>query len=168
MLTREELAALIRPEVETGGTELVDVQIVPGKRRTLRVFVDRDGGVSIGDCAELSRRIGRRLDRLEADPGNYILEVSSAGMHRPIWSLDHFQRFKGERVKITLAEPQGEAGHLTGVIEGVAGEQVRLRVPGQDDGDEVLALALAQIASARLDLDPWKGRRSRHQSKGRG
>ncbi len=167
MMTREELVALIRLEVEPGGTELVDVQIVPGKRRTLRVFVDREGGVSIGDCAELSRGIGRRLDRLEEDPGNYILEVSSAGMNRPIWSLDHFRRFKGEPVTITLAEPSGEASHLTGVIEGVAGERVQVRVPSEHSGDEVLDLALSEIASARLDLDPWKGRRSRNRSTGR-
>jgi ribosome maturation factor RimP len=159
MLGNEELALLIRPDIEIDGSELVDVQVVPGKRRTLRIFVDRAGGVSIGDCAELSRRIARRLDRLEEQAGSYVLEVSSAGMNRPIWSLDHFRRFEGERVKIELTRPHGDQVHLTAVIGGVAGETIRLRVPAGDHEGEVLDLSVDDIASARLDLDPWKGRR---------
>jgi len=159
MLGREELVALISPEFEGLGVELVEVQIASGKKRTLRVFVDREGGVNISEGAQLSRRISRRLDGLEHSPGDYILEVSSAGMNRPIWTEAHFRRFAGERVQVEVKEPVEGQTHLQAVIEGVGGDKIRLRLPGKDADPGLLELSVDEIEAARLDMDPWKGRR---------
>lgn len=139
--------------------ELVEVQVAPGRKRTLRVFVDREGGVNVSDCAQLSRRISRRLDGLESSPGDYVLEVSSAGMNRPIWTEAHFRRFTGERVQVEIKEPAQGRVHFQAVIERVEGEKVCLRLQEKDADPETLELSIDNIVTARLDLDPWKGRR---------
>jgi ribosome maturation factor RimP len=154
MITRETMTALLDPLLTDHGLELVELQIVPGRRRLLRVFIDSASGVNVGNCAQISREITRRLD---ADPaaGDYVLEVSSPGMNRPIWSLEHFRRFAGEAVRFELKRPRDGELRYTGTIEGVSGDLVQLRVKG----GEVLELAVDEIESARLDIDPWQGRR---------
>ncbi|MCK4306141.1 MAG: ribosome maturation factor RimP [Candidatus Eisenbacteria sp.] len=153
MMTREELAALVGPMLEERGMELVEVQSIPGRKRKLRVFVDSAGGVNVGNCAEISREIARKLDALPAF-GNFVLEVSSPGMNRPIWSLEHFRRFLGERLYFETKEPRNGQIRFNGWIESVEGDVIRLRV----ENGGVLELSVDAIRGAHLDIDPWKGR----------
>lgn len=154
MITREKMADLLDPLLADHGLELVQLQIIPGRRRILRVFIDSPAGVSVGDCAEISREISRRLD---ADPtsGDYVLEVSSPGMNRPIWSLEHFKRFTGQALNLETKEPRDGRVRFAGTIESVAGDVVRLRT----SSGELVELAIDEIESARLNMDPWQGRR---------
>jgi len=161
MLTRERITSLVTPELTERGLELVGLQLVPGRRRIVRVFIDRAGGVNVGDCAEVSRALARRLDAELPGAGNYVLEVSSPGMNRPVETVDQYRRFMGERVKLELKDPREGQMHFEGTIESVEGERIRFRVKD----DQILELTVDAIASAHLEIDPWKGRR---KASGRG
>ncbi len=156
MIRQEELRALFVPLLEGSDIELVAVQVVPGhKQHQLRIFVDRPGGIDIGVCARLSREVARRLDERLDLRGGYRLEVSSPGMNRPIWTLEHFRRFQGERLQFDLVDPREGRTRFQGLIAAVDGERVTLEV----ESGETFTVAVTEIASAKLDLDPWKGRR---------
>jgi ribosome maturation factor RimP len=153
MIGLEELETLVAPLVEQEGLELVRIQLVRGHHQAqLRIFVDQERGVTVGDCARLSREIARRLDARPDLASAYGLEVSSAGMNRPIWTLEHFRRFQGEKLCFDLAEPRDGRVRFQGVIEAVAGDRIRLRVEGGPD----LEVTADEIAAAHLELDPWR------------
>jgi len=157
MIGPEELETLVAPLIEQEGLELVQVQVVGGSRQAqLRIFVDQEGGVSVADCARLSRSIVRKLDAQPGLGATYRLEVSSPGMNRPIWKLEHFLRFRGERLRFELVEPRDGHIRFRGSIEAVDGDRIRLRL----EGDEVLEVRSDQIATAHLELDPWQRRPS--------
>ena len=155
MISRESLVALVEPLLAQRGLELVEFQLVPGRRHILRIFIDREGGVNVGDCAELSRAIARQLDAQQPPVDGYVLEVSSPGMHRPVRTLEQFKRFQGEQLRVELHEPRDGQTIFQGRIESVEGNEVRLRIA---DG-QLLEVTLEAIRSAHLDIDPWKGRR---------
>ncbi|MFH1143469.1 MAG: ribosome maturation factor RimP [Candidatus Eisenbacteria bacterium] len=155
IITKEQLEALVAPLLREAGAELVQVQILPGGRQVrLRLFVDRAGGITVGQCGELSRQIARELERFPDLASGYALEVSSPGMDRPISTLEHFRRFAGERVTVDLVAAREGRSRFSGSIDAVEGERIRLRL----DGGEVLEIGPADLAGARLDLDPWKPR----------
>jgi ribosome maturation factor RimP len=86
---------------------LVDIELVAqGKRRIVRVLLDKPGGITLGDCARFSRRLSDCLDMNQTIPGSYYLEVSSPGIQRPIRSLEAVERFAGNRVALAIAEPR--------------------------------------------------------------
>lgn len=156
MIKKEELQALITPLLEGSDIELVQVQVVAGhKQHQLRIFVDRPGGIDIGACARVSREVARRLEERIDLRGGYRLEVSSPGLNRPIWALEHFRRFQGERLQFDLVEPRDGRTRFQGRIAAVDGERVTLEA----ESGEIFAVDVTEIASAKLDLDPWKGRR---------
>jgi ribosome maturation factor RimP len=164
MIGKDELRAVIGPLLEEGGLELVLVQVVPGHRQhQLRIFVDRPGGVDVAACADLSRAVARRLEARLDMQGAYRLEVSSPGMNRPIWTLEHFRRFVGERLEFELVEPRNDQVRFRGTIAAVDGEQIVLRTEAGED----FTVGPAEIASARLDLDPWQGRHRERPRRGR-
>lgn len=154
MISRESMVSLIEPLLAERGLELVELQIVPGRRPTVRLFIDREAAINIGDCAEVSRAIARLLDAQQPPVDTYLLEVSSPGMHRPVRTLESFKRFQGEPLRFELCEPCDGQVSFEGRIESVEGEVIKLRVR---DG-RLLEVTLEAIRSARLDRDPWKGR----------
>jgi len=152
-MTRQELERCVQPLVEELGYELVQVQASRTKRRhSFRVFLDKETGLCIKDCAFLSRRIMQVLDQDPALVGAYSLEVSSPGMNRPIWTLPHFERFRGERVRLLLKRPVDGRLRWDARIAGVDGQRVRLELEGHEEH----GFLLDEIEEARLDLDPWK------------
>ena len=165
MISKAELEAVVAPLLEPEGWELVELQVVPGRRQVqLRVFVDREGGIDVAECGRLSRRIAQALDERPEIVAGYRLEVSSPGMHRPIWTRQHFARFLGESVSGELVEPRNGQLRFRGRIGAVDGERIRI---DQDEG-EPLELTVDEIAQARLNLDPWKGRRTGRAASGSG
>jgi ribosome maturation factor RimP len=155
MISRETLTELAEEVAGSQGLELVEIQLVPGRRQVLRVFVDGPHGIRVEECAAVSRQLMRRLEAIGPQAGDYVLEVSSPGMNRPIWSLEHYRRFQGERLRFELKEPRAGRLRFTGRILAVDGERVRLEI----EGGEILELTAEEIHSARVQLDPWKGRR---------
>lgn len=116
----EEIRDLAEPLCESEGYELVhlEFQAEPGGR-TLRLYIDQPGGISLDDCAAVSRQLSDLLDVALDDIGAYNLEVSSPGPERPLGKLEDFSRFQGCRAKIRTARPVEGQKNFTGILSGV-------------------------------------------------
>ncbi len=112
----------------SSGLEVVDVEVAgAGKHRTLRVFIDRPGaaptpgrpdGVTHEDCSQFSREFGTIVDVEDVlSGGSYVLEVSSPGLDRKLTKASDFERFRGQRVKLTTREPVNNNRHFEGKLE---------------------------------------------------
>lgn len=142
---KEGLIALLEPTVAAMGFELADIDAHLGRRGLLRLFIDRQGGVTLDDCQRVSEQVGAFLDVEDPLPGSYVLEVSSPGFDRRLRTLGHFERFNGEPARIELKDAREGRRNLTGRLVGVEGGNVLLEMEG-----EVWRLPLNDIAVARL------------------
>ncbi len=152
MEVREEVRHLAQPLSEEEGLELVDVELVfQGRRMTIRVLLDKPGGITVGDCARLSRRLADCLDMNQTVPGSYLLEVSSPGLARPLPTLESAGRFAGRKVSVTLHEPRDGRRHFEGIL--LAPDAGRAGV--RDEVGQEHWFEWADVRSARLVVDPW-------------
>jgi ribosome maturation factor RimP len=149
-----DLTQLFEPVVESMGYELVGVEFQGAvSHGTLRVYIDRDSGVSLDDCAAISHQLSGILDVEEPildveEPIKqaYDLEVSSPGIDRPLFKLADFERFIGRQAKIKLAVGQLGRKNFKGELQGVADSKwVKIEVDG-----EQFDLPYADIAKANL------------------
>ncbi len=149
------IAALIEPAAKALGLDLVRVAMIGGKSDpTLQVMAERPDTrqLTIDDCAGLSRAISDILDPLEADgrepiDGAYRLEVSSPGIDRPLTRRGDFADWAGHEARIKFAQPVDTAKQVSGIIEGIDGETIRITTP---KGERLVEFA--NIASAKLLL----------------
>lgn len=100
---KEKLVALAEPIIDAAHMELIDVECHKMKSRWLvRLYIDREGGVTVDDCAEISYQVGDVIDVYDLPPGPYTLEVSSPGLDRPLVKDKHFLDYRGSRVKVRV------------------------------------------------------------------
>ena len=152
------LEKLITPILTDFALELVDLELKgEGRRQLLRIFIDKPGGVTLDDCAEVSREISALFEVEDPFDGAYILEVSSPGLDRPLKKLQDFERFTGRMVKLRtlrLLDPD-DRGHqrktFVGELLGVDGTQIRLRQSDRRGGE--ISIAFETIDKANLELD---------------
>ena len=143
-----ELTRMIEPEVEAEGLALVRVKIVGGTSDpTIQVMAERPDTrqMTIEDCERLHRRIAEAHDALSDE---YRLEVSSPGIDRPLTRPADYEDWKGHEARIGLVEKVGGRKQVSGLLGGLAGEDVLIEVPGQGP----IRLPLANIHSAKLVL----------------
>lgn len=122
-------AALAEPIVQEQGCSLWDVEYVrEAGQWFLRVYIDKEGGVSIQDCEAVSRPLSDALD--EADPieGSYVLEVSSAGADRPLKRPEHFRQFLGAQVEVRLYRALEGRKEYVGILAGYEAGNVTLQM----------------------------------------
>jgi ribosome maturation factor RimP len=123
----KELKEKLSPLVKEENLELVNLEFFSGGPRSiLRIYVDKPGGVTIDDCADLSRKISDFLDMEDLIPNKYSLEVSSPGLDRPLVNRDDFIRRKGEKVRVFLKEPIEGKWELVGEIKNLQEETLYL------------------------------------------
>lgn len=140
--------AKVEPAVTGMGYELVDVQTSNGGRM-LRVFIDKPGGITVGDCAAVSRQLTRVLPVEGVDFER--LEVSSPGLDRPLRKAGDFSRFAGQKAEVRMRTPDATGRRrFVGVLRGAGDGQVNVELDGQRDGKQQVALALDDIERARL------------------
>jgi ribosome maturation factor RimP len=97
---------LVNPFIAKKGLELVDIEFVKeGQHRYLRVYLDKEGGLSLDDCQEASEYLSDKLDELDPIKESYFLEVSSPGIDRPLKRDKDFEKYKGEFVEAHLYHP---------------------------------------------------------------
>jgi ribosome maturation factor RimP len=143
---KEHLLAILEPSLAAMGYELADIDVHLGRRGLLRLYIDREGGVTIDDCQRVSEQVGALLDVEDPLPSSYVLEVSSPGFDRRLRKLAHFERFSGERAKVELRDARDDGRrNFTGRLVGVEGSTVLLDVDG-----ELTRLPFDDIAVARL------------------
>jgi ribosome maturation factor RimP len=128
----EQVRHIVNRVAGSSGLEVVDVEFRGGgKARMLRVFIDKPGGVTHEDCADLSREVGTILDVEDAVPGgSYTLEVSSPGLDRKLVKPEDYTRFAGQKVRVTTRNPVDGSRHFQGRLEGLAEGRVRLQLEG--------------------------------------
>lgn len=141
------LQELLEPVVNDLGYELWHLESVgSGAQAVLRLFIDAPSGVDIDDCETVSREVSAVLDVADDGRSGYQLEVSSPGLDRPLATVEHFQRFLGERAKVNLYAPVSGRRRFRGVIKSVDGQSVDLAC-----GDATYTLLISDMAKARLD-----------------
>ncbi len=154
--TIDKIRHLAEPVLDDMGFELVDLEFKrEGGSWILRFFIDKQGGITLDDCADFSREIDVQLEVEDLIPAAYRLEVSSPGLDRPLKKPEDFQRFAGEPVKIKMHESidpdnRGHSrktffGELLGIEDG------RVRVRQTDKRGGIVELELDGIEKARLD-----------------
>lgn len=141
--------ALIRPIIAEEDCELIDVELTSEEgRRILRVYIDKPGGVLLGDCSRVSHAIEDVLEVEAAVPGRYDLEVSSPGLNRPLKLRAHFEKAIGKTVKVETTEMLDGRRRFKGQLKAVAGDEAKANLTITiDDQDFVVPLSLVQKAS---------------------
>lgn len=144
----QDIEAYATPLLRDMGLELVEVQYRrEGHGWVVRLFIDREGGVTIDDCASVSRQLSAWLDVEDLISHAYNLEVSSPGLERPLKKREDFIRFAGRKARVKLQEPLDGRRVFTGIIDRVGEDGVVLLL---DEGP--VSLAFDVMARARLSL----------------
>lgn len=122
----EELTRnLVAPAIEKNNFELVDVEYKKeGNNWYLRVYIDKEGGVSLDDCQIISEYLSEKLDEVDPIVNSYILEVSSPGIDRPLKTQRDFDKFKGSLVEISLYQPIDKKKKYEGELVGLISDKV--------------------------------------------
>jgi ribosome maturation factor RimP len=144
---------LLEETVEDEGFVLVAVvHTSTPTGRTLRIHIDKAGGVTVGDCTRVNRMVSPLLDVHDPIEGAYRLEVSSPGIDRPVQRLADFERFVGYRVKLRLERGAGPR-QLKGVLRGVEGDEVLIE---RTEHTRRVPFDAIERAHLVLDLDEYR------------
>jgi ribosome maturation factor RimP len=149
------------PELDLLGFECVKLEVVGSARNPIvRLYIDRPEGVSIQDCAMVSRTVAMLLEREDPFPGRYLLEVSSPGNNRPLTKEEHYTRFVGEQARIqcesTELGKKTYTGHIRSCINGVLVLDI--------EGEQQL-IRLSDVVKANLVAREYKIDKKRKSSK---
>jgi ribosome maturation factor RimP len=144
------IAAAIAPALEEMGYELVRVAVLGRDRPTVQIMADRADGelISVEDCEAISRALAPLLDAEDPMPRAWTLEVSSAGIDRPLTRVKDWNRFVGHLARAETAAPIDGRRRFSGIVLGADQQAARLRL---EDGSEV-ALPLSDLRRAKLVL----------------
>ena len=144
----DKVTALARPIVEEEGCSLWDVEYVrEAGSWYLRVFIDKEGGVSIDDCERISRRMDPILDEEDPIPDSYVFEVGSAGAERELKRPSDFEQFMGSQVEVKLYQPVNGSKTFVGTLAGYEQGKVSVTV-----GKETMTFDKAQTAQVKLHV----------------
>lgn len=151
----ETSSAIIQQAVEAAGFEFVGIQdLGQDGARIVRVYIDSERGITLDDCQKVSKQISMSLDVTEPEPitGRYQLEVSSPGIERPLFTLDHYKKVIGKRLQIKLL-PQSVARarrRYAGKLMAIEDENILLQT---EEEDLPVKIAYVEIESAKLKAD---------------
>ena len=132
------------------GIELVQVEIAGTKRdAVLRIFIDKEGGVTLDDCGNISRKIEDVLDAEDFIPSRYVLEVSSPGIERQLYSLADFVKFTGHLIKVKTKEEIDGQKTFVGPVTSVEGETITVN----DRTKGIVSFEYSGVDKANLKID---------------
>lgn len=140
---------LLRPIAEKNGVEIYDVEYVKeGSDWYLRAYIDKEGGVNIGECEAVSRELSDKLDETDFIEDAYILEVSSPGLGRVLKKDKHLQKSLGEEVEIRLYKPVEKCREFCGILKSFDADSIIIETTEKE-----MTFARKEIALIRLALD---------------
>lgn len=146
---------LVTPFLESKNFYLVDLEFVKeGKSWFLRVFIDKDGGIDIEECVEVSEFLSEKLDELDPDPipQAYFLEVSSPGAERPLKKETDYQAAIGEYIHVSLYQNINNEKQWEGYLEELTADSLSLKVKIKT-AEKTLEIKRSNIAKARLAIE---------------
>ena len=145
----ETIEELVTPIINENRLELVDIEYKKeGPNWFLRIFIDKEGGVTVDDCTRISRYIEDLIEVEEVVPSSYVLEVSSPGLDRPLKKEKDFLRFKGKRAHVTTYTPIHQQKSFKGTIRDFQEDVLFLDVDSQP-----VEIPRNQIAKAKLEVE---------------
>lgn len=140
------LVKLLEPVISAMGYEMLGIEHLPkGHGSLVRIYIDNEAGITVADCEKVSHQVTGILDVNDPIKGSYDLEVSSPGLDRPLFTLDHFSRFKGHMVQVRLRSKMDGRRNFTGQIEGVDKDKVTLK-----EQDQIYSIPVDLIEKAHL------------------
>ncbi len=140
---------ILQPIVEANGCEIYDVEYVKeGGEYYLRAYIDKEGGVNIVDCENVSRAFSEKLDEVDFISEAYILEVSSPGLGRALKKDRHLEKSIGEEVELKTYKPIDRQKDFTGILKSFDKDTVTIETEEKE-----IVFAKADIAIIRLALD---------------
>ena len=140
------LTEMLEPAVEALGFELLGVEFVrAGSHSTLRIYIDHENGITVDNCADVSNQVGAILDVEDPIATEYSLEVSSPGMDRPLFKIEHYEAILNETVNVRLNVPQDGRRNFKGTLVGIEGDMINVEVDNQ-----VFSLLIDNVAKANL------------------
>jgi ribosome maturation factor RimP len=146
------LIAALEPIVEQAGAELVDLEVAGSHGRpVVRAYVDTEQGITLDECARLSRLLEAELERTGAVPERYVLEVSSPGIERPLTRRSHFERFVGHEIDVRLYTKREGRKKVVGTLEAVEDGERGFRIVVLD-GQERWTFVEDEIARVKLHV----------------
>ena len=146
------LADIIIPAIEGLGFELVRLRLMGGRTRILQIMADRpDGGIEVDDCAAISTAVSAVMDVEDPIEDNYVLEVSSPGIDRPLTRLKDFDMWQGYEARIETTELIDGRRRFKGNLAGIEGDEVLIEI---EEGGETLTIGLKfdWLSDAKLIL----------------
>lgn len=147
MSSGNTLETILTPVIEALGYILWGFLVIPqGRTSVLRIYIDSPNGITIDDCAIVSRQVSALLDVEDPLPGTYTLEVSSPGLERPLFTPEHFKSNIGEKANIRLRAPVANQRYAKGEIKSISDEGVTLHMMG----DNEMFIPFSNIARANL------------------
>ncbi len=144
------IAAIVMPTLVDMGYELVRVAVLGRERPTVQIMADRADGamITVEDCEAISRAVGAVLDVSDPIPGEWTLEVSSAGIDRPLTRVKDWNRYVGHRARVEMNIPVDGRKRISGVLLGADATNARIRM---DEGGDI-EMPIADIRRAKLVL----------------
>ncbi|MBI5099646.1 MAG: ribosome maturation factor RimP [Nitrospirae bacterium] len=147
---KNKITEIITPVINAIGIELYDVEFSKMKSKgLLRVFIEKQDGVTIDDCERVSREIEAVLDVEDPIPFSYIIEVSSPGLDRPLKELNDFKRYSGKTVRVITHEPIDKQTFFIGKIIDVGDNEISFLLPK----DRKVIIPYKNISKARLEVE---------------
>ncbi len=144
----EKIERILAPILEEDCLELIDIEFrLSGKRWLLRIYIEKDGGVTISDCVKVNRELGRTLDIEDIVEHPYTLEVSSPGLTRPLKNINDFKRYIGKQCRIITMKQLQERNEFSGEIIRTTEDEVEIR--GKIG---VFTIPICDIKKAHLDF----------------
>jgi ribosome maturation factor RimP len=140
------------------GVEFVHLEIAGTKRnQVVRVFADKDGGITLEDCSNVSRSIEKAMDSDDFMPGTYVLEVSSPGLDRELYTIEDFAKFAGKLAKVKLKSDFDGPKGLNGRIVMVDGTNIVFN--DRTTGEVIFPYASVAKANLKVDIEQELNRR---------
>jgi len=148
---QEMIAALAESIAEQHGVRVYDVELVGNARNPfVRVYVDKEQGVSLDECAKFSRSLAALIDVEDPIPTAFVLEVSSPGLDRQLKKLKHYEQSRGKLAKVVIKKKSVDGGNVVlGRIMDVQGEVITL-ITGDEQN---LLIPFDTISRARLEIE---------------
>ena len=148
-MSMNRLTNRLQPLVESLGYEFIGLERSSNPSNpVLRIYINREGGIDLNDCSNVSREVAALLDVEDLISGHYNLEISSPGLDRPLFTLAQFGQFAGEEIQLTLFTPVDGRRKFKGRNLGVKAECIQLDLGGAE-----ITLNFNNIAKARLVPD---------------
>lgn len=145
----EKVTAIAEPLLDAEGMELVDIEYRKEQMGwVLRLFIDKEQGITLDECTTISRELGNLLDVKDPVAHSYHLEISSPGLNRPLKKEKDFLRFKGKKVRIKTAHPIGDRKNFVGILSDYKDGTIYVSID-----QELFAIPYKEVVRANLEWE---------------